>query len=295
MGEKFSRRSFLKTVGTGFGLTTLFVTSGKTKNLTATTTKPKAMLIDIRKCIGCKACQIACKIWNKLPAEETRITAENEYVNPPRFSADTWCYVKFSEVREKEGIVKWRMASLRCMHCLEPACVSVCPTKALKKLPEGPVVYDPSRCIGCKYCVEACPWHVPHFDEEKKVISKCVFCVDRIKAGMVPACVANCQTGALQFGDRDEILEKAHSSGAPYIYGEKEAGGTSMIFVSDVPFKELGFPEVSSKPMETFKSDMLTSIASVGVIATIISFAGYFAAKFLRRKEEVAKTLKEEK
>lgn len=295
MGEKFSRRSFLKTVGTGFGLTTLFVTSDKTKNLPATTTKPKAMLIDVRKCIGCKACQIACKVWNKLPAEETRIITENEYVNPPSFSADTWCYVKFSEVKGKEGIIKWRMASLRCMHCLEPTCVSVCPTKALKKLPEGPVVYDPSRCIGCKYCVEACPWNVPHFDEEKKVISKCVFCVDRIKAGMVPACVANCQTGALQFGDRDEILEKAHNSGAPYIYGEKEAGGTSMIFVSDVPFKELGFPEVSSKPMETFKSDMLTSIASVGVIATIISFAGYFAAKFLRRKEEISKTLKEEK
>ncbi|RJX16444.1 4Fe-4S dicluster domain-containing protein [Candidatus Bathyarchaeota archaeon] len=291
MVEKLSRRNFLKAAVTGAGLAALFTSpitlSKAEETVNSYNKKPKAMLIDVRKCIGCKACQVACKVWNKLPAEETAIT-EDEYTNPTSFSANTWCYVKFSEVKDEAGNVSWRMASVRCMHCLEPTCVSVCPTKALKKLPEGPVIYDPNRCIGCKYCVEACPWHVPHFDEERKVIGKCIFCVDRIKEGMVPACVANCQTGALQFGDRDEILEKAHNSGAQYIYGEKEAGGTSMIFVSDVPFEKLGFPKVPHEPISTYKTDLLKSISGIGVATFIISLVGYFGVKMLvKRKAQV--------
>jgi len=297
LNEKISRRDFLKATITGLGLTTLLASPSLISKAEETSKsglkKPKAILIDIRKCIGCKACQVACKVWNKLPAEETTIT-ENEYTNPTSFSANTWCYVKFSEVEDESGNVKWKMASVRCMHCLEPTCVSVCPTQALKKLPEGPVIYDPSKCIGCKYCVEACPWHVPHFDEEKKVIGKCIFCVDRINEGMVPACVANCQTGALQFGDRDEILEKAHNSGAPYIYGEKEAGGTSMIFVSDVPFEKLGFPSVPQEPISTYKSDLLKSISEVGIAAFIISLVGYFGVKMLARRKAQVKASKKE-
>ncbi|WP_455364736.1 4Fe-4S dicluster domain-containing protein [[Eubacterium] cellulosolvens] len=292
MEEEISRRAFLKSSGAGAGLITLFassITSGNAEEIIEPVSeKQKAMLIDVRKCIGCKACQVACKEWNELPPEKTKLT-EAEYTNPPKFSAISWDIVTFKEIGsydtkvEGTGGLKWRAVSLRCMHCIEPQCVSACPTQALIKRRDGPVIYDANRCVGCEYCVMACPWHVPHLNEDSKVIGKCTMCADRIEAGMEPSCVAACPTGSLQFGDRNMILEKAHNSDAPYLYGEKEAGGTSMICISDVPFEEFSLPKVSSEPPSTFNLNMLKPILGVGAVLGVISFIGFFARERLSK------------
>lgn len=284
MSEKMKRRSFIKAAGAGAGLTALLasqITQSKTEVAEPTASKSKAILVDSRRCIGCKACQVACKEWNKLPAEKTEIK-DAEYTNPPKFSAVSWNIVTFKEIGSYDSKAKgtggfqWRAVSLRCMHCLEPECVSVCPVSALTKHKDGPVIYDANKCVGCDYCVMACPWQVPHLDKETKLIRKCTMCVDRIEAGMEPSCVAACPTDSLQFGDRNVILETAHSSDAPYLYGEKEGGGTSMICISDVPFDEFGLPKVSPDAPSTFHLNMLKPILGFGAIAGIISFVGYF-------------------
>jgi formate dehydrogenase iron-sulfur subunit len=292
MNEKINRRDFLKISGAGAGVAALLtssITSSKAEEVVETTSeKQKAMLIDVRRCIGCKACQVACKEWNELPAEKTTIT-ETEYTNPSKFSAVSWDIVTFKEIgsydakAEGTGGLKWRAVSQRCMHCMDPQCVSVCPTQALIKRRDGPVIYDANRCVGCDYCVMACPWHVPHLNEESKVIGKCTMCADRIEAGMEPSCVAACPTDSLQFGDRDVILEEAHNSGETYIYGEKEAGGTSMIYISDVPFEEFGLPKVSSEPPATFNLNMLKPILGVGAVLGVISFLGFYARERLSK------------
>ena len=213
MSKSIKRREFLKTgAGVTAGLTALLVSpiaSSKAEKTSGPAYgKSKAMLVDVKRCIGCKACQVACKGWNNLPAEKTEIT-EAEFTNPSSFSAVSWNIVTFKEIgsydakAEGTGGLKWRSISLRCMHCLEPECVSVCPTLALIKHEDGPVVYDPDKCIGCDYCVMACPWKVPHRNEETNLIGKCNLCVDRIEAGIEPSCVAARPTDSLQFGDRD--------------------------------------------------------------------------------------------
>jgi formate dehydrogenase iron-sulfur subunit len=131
----------------------------------------------------------------------------------------------------------------QCRHCLDPECVSVCIVGALKKTDEGPVVYDPDICIGCRYCMIACPWEIPRYSWEDSVpfIQKCDMCYQRVAKGQVPACVEACPTEATIFGDRNELLTEArHRIAAeptkylPTVWGEKEVGGTSVMYVSDV-------------------------------------------------------------
>lgn len=215
----------------------------------------KGILIDITKCMGCKACQVACKRWNDLPAERTKLSSD--WTNPPDLSADTWTIVRFKfkwDTAKNTGV--WRFVHVHCMHCLDPPCVHVCPVKAITKYPEGPVVIDTeaerrgwgtSKCIGCKYCIAACPFGIPRYDPAKNKVYKCWMCADRIKQGDQPACVGTCPTGALEFGDRDVLLEKARRKAKAingYVYGdEDEIGGTSVIYVSDIPPTELGLPK----------------------------------------------------
>jgi Fe-S-cluster-containing hydrogenase component 2 len=149
-----------------------------------------------------------------------------------------------------------------CMHCNEPDCLSACPVGAYSKRLDGPVIYDPKKCIGCRYCMNACPFGVPHFDYDKGLIDgafidKCTMCTQRIDVGLEPACVATCPTGALMFGERGELLKYAHDrlTAQParylnHVYGETENGGTSYLILSHVPFKELGLPELPSTPVK---------------------------------------------
>jgi formate dehydrogenase iron-sulfur subunit len=240
----------------------------------------KTTLIDITKCIGCRACQVACKQWNDREGEATTLQDYMGFQNPATLSAKTYTLITFHELPNEKapGGLQYLFTMRRCLHCLEPACASACPTTALASQPDGPVTYDANKCIGCRYCIWACPWGVPtaEWDSLAPKIQKCTHCADRSnqpvplarngkalseeerneyeRAVVTPACVKACPADCLRFGTRDEMLQDARSriSGHPdkyvdHIYGENEAGGTSVLYLSSVPFEKLGFPSVEAK------------------------------------------------
>ena len=193
-----------------------------------------AALVDTTRCMGCRACQVACKQWNQLPAEkESKFLGT--YENPPALTADTWTKIQFHEFSDAGP--KWRFRKQQCFHCDDASCVNVCPTGAAKKRPNGIVVIDQSICAGCKYCVEACPYQTPKFSEETGTAVKCRFCYDRVENGLSPACVTACPTGALFFGKRSEVIAEAHrrkkGRSDLKVYGENELGGLGWIYLVD--------------------------------------------------------------
>jgi formate dehydrogenase iron-sulfur subunit len=263
----------------------------------------KATLIDITKCIGCRACQVACKQWNDREGEQTEFQWQIGFQNPPTLSAKTLTLITFHELPDEKapGGLHYLFTMRRCLHCLEPACASACPTTALERQPDGPVRYNPDQCIGCRYCIWACPWGVPtaEWDSLAPKIQKCTHCADRedqplplvfngeslnepenkaFRSTIVePACVKACPADALVFGDRDGMLKEARKriSSHPekyvdHIYGEKEAGGTSVIYLSPVPFDKLGFPEVGPEAYPTVSKSAIhavpPAVLSVGAV-----------------------------
>lgn len=207
----------------------------------------KAVLIDTTKCIGCRACQVACKSWNDLPGKPTSFS--DTWENPKFLDSRNYTRVIFREVVQPDGELKWLFVKRQCMHCLTPACASACPVGALVRLPHGPVVYDDGKCIGCRYCMMACPFQIPKFEWESAVplVRKCTFCADRQALGEEPACTASCPTRALLFGNRDQLLKEAYRriSSEPdkyyhEVYGERTGGGTSMLYLTAASFESLG-------------------------------------------------------
>ena len=259
----------------------------------ATPIKTRSTLVDITNCIGCRACQVACKQWNDRPGEETDAQPDLGFQNPVVLSAKTLTLIKYDEIPDEQAPGGLRLVNSmwRCLHCLEPACVSSCPTTALERKPDGPVVYSEDQCIGCRYCMWACPWGVPSadWDTRSPKIHKCTHCADRcdqpapaarndqpltyeegqafLNAVQVPACVKACPADALVYGDRDDMLAEARRRMAArpgryvdHIYGEKEAGGTSVLYLSAVPFEKLGFPDVGEKSYPGFSKAALHAV-----------------------------------
>jgi formate dehydrogenase iron-sulfur subunit len=259
----------------------------------------KGILIDLTRCMGCRACQVACKEWNQLPAVKT--TCTGTYQNPPALDDKTYTTVRFVEGFASEDLF-WRFVPTRCMHCQAPACVSACLVKALEKIPDGPVVYYEDLCIGCRYCMIACPFDVPTFEYSKLFprIQKCTFCFDRQGEGLVPLCAKTCPSEALKFGEREALLDvaktriyKQPNRYIHHVYGEHEAGGTSKLYISDVPFEKLGFrTDIPTTPYPAFTKTFMASVAPVliGVPALLTGF--HWLAK---RREDVAKTEAEER
>lgn len=263
----------------------------------------KGVLVDLVRCMGCRACQVACKAWNDNTHEIT--ICLGCYDNPPKFSPDTWSLIRFTET-EDAGELHWVFAKLQCMHCEDPGCAAACPVGALKKTADGPVVYDDDRCIGCRYCMVACPFGVPTFEWDKPVpyIRKCTFCADRVAEGMEPACVKACPTDALEFGERELLLDEARGRIAArpgkyieHIYGENEVGGTSWMYLSPVPFEKLGFIAHGTEKMgfPTLGSDPVTENPDIAILAvppTIVvataAAAGFYW--FTKRRNEMSQT-----
>jgi formate dehydrogenase iron-sulfur subunit len=229
--------------------------------------EPHAYLFDATRCIDCRACMVACSVENNVPLDDTRIWLAGagvigEYPNLDRASMP-----------------------YHCMHCLEPSCASACPVGAWSKREDGPVVYDSSRCIGCRYCMNACPFGVPHFEWNKGIIdqpliTKCTMCAHRLDKGEEPACVQTCPTDALTFGTRAEMLAEAHARIAAHpdryinhVYGETENGGTSYLIISHVPFEQLGLPQV---PHESVNETSETVMS--GTIPFALAWAGVLTA-----------------
>ena len=193
----------------------------------------KTKLIDVSKCTGCRGCQLACKQWNGLPAKQT--VASGTYQNPPDLQSNTWTLIRFQEVAVKDNM-KWLFRKDGCMHCTDAACVKVCPSGALYYSDLGTVGIIKERCIGCKECVAACPFEIPRYDRATDKVYKCDLCLSRIRADLPPACVKACPTGALTFGDRDDMLKLAHArvkelGGDANVYGDRFVGGTHVIYV----------------------------------------------------------------
>jgi len=248
--------------------------------------QPQAFLFDATRCIDCRACMVACSAENNVPMDDTRVWVSGTGV--------TGTYPKL------------QLASMpyHCMHCLEPACASACPVGAWTKRDDGPVVYDSARCIGCRYCMNACPFGVPHFDWDKGVldeplITKCTMCAHRLDAGEQPACVQTCLTGALRFGPREQMLAeaKARIGAAPgkyinHVYGETENGGTSYLIISHVPFADLGLPAVPSKPVsqtsEVIMEGTLPFAFSWAVVLSAVAGAVRLHERGTRRRPETA-------
>jgi formate dehydrogenase iron-sulfur subunit len=279
----------------------------------------RSTLIDITNCIGCRACQVACKQWNEREGEDTELEAELGFQNPATLSAKTYTLIAFHEMEnaQKPGGVESAFVMQRCLHCLEPACVSACPTTALYRQIDGPVSYNVDKCIGCRYCVLACPWDVPtaEWNSRAPKISKCTHCADRTDqpvpiafngkplpddAGKrfaetiaTPACVKACPADALRYGTREDMLALAHQriSDRPekyvdHIYGEKELGGTSVVYLSAVPFEKLGFPTYGEKPFPAFTSAALGVVPPA--VMTVGALLGATYAFFRKRVQTVA-------
>jgi len=195
-------------------------------------------------CIGCRSCVAACIEANGLSGSEeaTRLSAGN-----------------YTVVEERGEHYVRRL----CMHCVDPACASVCPVGALRKTPGGPVTYAEERCIGCRYCMLACPFNVPRYDwhSANPAVRKCQMCVERQRAGKSPACAEACPVGATIFGTRRELLAEARSrvAGGGYVahvFGESEVGGTCVLYCSPAPFSRLGFrTEVARSPLPSLTWD----------------------------------------
>ena len=240
----------------------------------------KAILYDSTMCIGCRLCEKACAEHHNLPYDDD--VAKEEKLSAHKLTAVTTHGDKFMR--------------RFCMNCVSPTCASVCPVAALKKSALGPVTYDASRCIGCRYCMFACPYQVPTYQWNSRlpVVKKCDMCADRVAAGMPTACAEACPTGATKFGHRDELIAEARqrlSSATPgqyypKIYGLEEVGGTSMLLLAAVPFEDLGVKvSLPHEPMPLLTWHALSEIPSIVSVFGVLLGGVWWIS---HRKEEVA-------
>jgi formate dehydrogenase iron-sulfur subunit len=262
---------------------------------------------------------VACKQWNERDGEETELLPTLGFQNPATLSSKTYTLISFHEMENPEspGGLDSAFVMRRCFHCLEPGCVSACPTTALQRQPDGPVTYDVDKCIGCRYCMLACPWDVPtaEWDKLAPKIDKCTHCADRadqpvpiafngsaapvdetkrfLETIATPACVKACPADALRYGSREDMLALAHKrmddrpdKYVDHIYGEKELGGTTVLYLSAVPFEKLGFPTFGEKPFPRFTAAALGAVPPA--VMAIGALLGAVYAFFRKRVAAVA-------
>jgi len=258
------RREFLKTLAVASG-TLAGVSSLKASETNNLNPDRFGVLTDLTYCIGCRRCEWACNEENDLPNQPLDSFSDTsvfeEYRRP---TSEQYTVVNsFADKGLDGGALN---VKVQCMHCEHPPCVSACIVGALKKHPDGPVSYDASACIGCRYCIIACPFQIPTYEYEKALtpqVRKCTLCFDRtIENGKLPACVEVCPTEAIIFGKREDLIDIAHDrikkhpdKYIDHVYGEREVGGTSWMYLSNQPFSEIGFPELGDKsPAETTES-----------------------------------------
>ena len=219
--------------------------------------KPKGMLFDMVRCAGCRKCVQACLDCHGF---------QHDADDVQELSATAFT----SMVEKEDGAVR-----NMCRHCIDPACASVCPVGALIKTDEGPVVYDEDKCIGCRYCMVACPFSIPRYEWDERVpaVQKCDMCIDRIREGGVPACAEACDYEATLFGTREELLCEARTRIADdpdeyhdHVYGEVEIGGTSVLFLAPNPGEDFGYkPILGTAPLPSLTMQQLNRVPPIVV------------------------------
>jgi formate dehydrogenase iron-sulfur subunit len=241
----------------------------------ATTTPPPAVregvkvakLIDISKCIGCKACQAACMEWNDL--REVVHDAQGFYDNPRDLSEKSWTVMRFYEV-EPEGKLEWLIRKDGCMHCADPGCLKACPSPgAIVQYSNGIVDFHEENCIGCGYCVTGCPFNIPRISKQDSKAYKCTLCSDRVSVGLEPACVKTCPTGAIVFGSKEDMTHHAEERVADLksrgyqnagLYDPAGVGGTHVMYVMQHADK----PELYGLPKDPTISPLVSLWKGVG-------------------------------
>ncbi len=233
-----------------------------------------SMLNDLTRCVGCRACQSACKSHAGLDE-----IGDLPGVDMPEGLEAT----NYTVIRRFVGDDKSSFIKNQCMHCNHPSCASACPVGALLKEENGAITYDKKKCIGCRYCMIACPFNVPRFEYDSPTpeIRKCTFCYDEITKGKEPICTTACPSGAITFGTRGELLEEAHrrieanpERYVDHVYGETEVGGTSVLYVAGISFDQLGFrgfedtplPELAENVQHGIFKYFVTPIALFGLL-----------------------------
>jgi formate dehydrogenase iron-sulfur subunit len=226
-----------------------------------------SLLISPELCIGCRACQIACKSWNQLPGDKT--VNRGTFENPSDLTPDLYNKIRFVEVPSEANPVRWLFVSQRCMHCDDAGCMKICPAPgALYKTAEGAVAFNKDKCIGCKLCAAACPFNVPRYDKNDKV-SKCNLCADRIANNMSPACAKTCPTGAISYGDRDTLIAKSQKAGYSKLYGQADLGGLGALYAFHDAPKLYGLDEKPAIPeMVVFWHKYLKPLSWIGIGGT---------------------------
>jgi Fe-S-cluster-containing dehydrogenase component len=288
------RRQFLGLLGAA-GIT---ATLGSTNAQAATHTfngypDAKGVLFDATRCIGCRKCEAGCNKVNKLPAPAKPF--EDLTVLGKTRRTDEKSYTVVNKYQGKNGPV---FRKLQCNHCMEPACASVCFVQAFKKNSDGSVTYDASVCVGCRYCMVACPFNVPAYEYNDPLtprVMKCTMCHDQISSGelTMPGCVGACPKEALVYGKRDDLIEIARERIRKnpgryknHIYGEKEMGGTNWLYISGEDFSTIGLREdLGNKSVPEISAGPLSVVPMVAALWPAL-LGGVWA--ITKRKEKVS-------
>ncbi len=257
------------------------------------------VLVDTTICIGCRKCEEACNRRNRLPRSVEPFSDRDVLRSFRRPSVTAFTVVnRFpGKPSADQGGVPDTYAKVQCMHCLYPSCVSACIVGALTRAPDGAVVYNPTICMGCRYCQVACPFEVPAYEFNEPLtprVRKCEFCTDRAKGtGANPACAASCPTEALVFGRRADVLAMAKDRikrrpdrYLDHVYGEKEVGGTSSLYLTGRPVTEIGLLDLPDTPPPKLTESIQHGIFRYGVIP--IAFYGLLAALMRRNRTRPA-------
>jgi len=248
------RRDFLKGCMLCGAATTLGV-STKSWGAGSFEGYPEGMgvLVDLTRCVGCRSCEAACNKEQKLPVPDAPFNDQSVFEEKRRPTEKAYTVVNKYEPKKENGAAGGPVyRKVQCNHCNEPACLTSCFVNAYTKTKEGAVVYNPKICVGCRNCMIACPFNIPGYSYSSAfnpVVKKCIFCYDtRLKNGRPPACVEICPQEVLTFGHRSDLLKIGHERiretpdrYVDRIYGEKEVGGTSWLYLSGVPFEQVGY------------------------------------------------------
>jgi Fe-S-cluster-containing dehydrogenase component len=252
------------------------------------------LLHDTTLCVGCRSCEVACKEVNGLPPSEVPLDDKSAF-DDYRRTTDT-AYTVVNRYREATEDAPPVYRKQQCMHCNEPCCASVCFVKAFTKTPEGPVLYNPDVCVGCRYCVMACPYYALAYEYEEAFtprVVRCTMCYPRIKEGLDPACADACPTGAITYGKRDDLIQVARDRirkhpdrYIDYIFGEHDFGGTSWLVIGGLTSGELGLHDDASHiPLPELTSGFLSAVPLVLTMWPGL-LLGFYA--FTKRREKIA-------
>jgi Fe-S-cluster-containing dehydrogenase component len=248
------------------------------------------MLYDATRCIGCKACMVKCKEANELPPDPGGQMGAI-YDAPDDLTGNTKNVIKLYREGDKISYMK-----AQCMHCVDPACVSVCMIGAFRKDKQGIVTYDPGMCVGCRYCMMACPFNVPKYQWNVAFpkIVKCEMCRHRLAEGKLPACVEACPREAVIFGKLEDLKADARKRLAadpgryyPKVYGETDGGGTQVLYLSaaGIPFEKLGLPDIGNQPLPEL-SETLQHAVYQGFVAPIVIYGALGLVIYRNRKRQ---------